>query len=133
MYANKGYNIFDSRGKIMSQIIINGHDCHINLDKILNDNNIKKFLLVCDSSFKYLKIKDYFYSLKIPFVIFDQFTSNPLYEDVCKGVTLFIQENCDAIVAIGGGSTIDVAKCIKLFCKMKPEINILIRNLLIIK
>ena len=33
---------------------------------------------------------------------------------MCKGIDLFHKEECDAILAVGGGSSIDVAKCIKL-------------------
>jgi len=51
--------------------------------------------------------------------MFDGFTPNPLYEDVCKGVDLFRSSGCDTILAVGGGSSLDVAKCIKLYCKME--------------
>ncbi len=54
-----------------------------------------------------------------------RYTPNPLYEQVCGGVNLFNKEQCELIVAIGGGSTIDVAKCIKLYCKMDSRINYL--------
>ena len=47
-------------------------------------------------------------------VVFSDFTPNPLYEQVCKGVELFKASPCDAILAVGGGSAIDVARCIKL-------------------
>ena len=57
----------------------------------------------------------------MPYVAFDQFTPNPLYEDVCKGVELFRSERCDTILAVGGGSSIDVAKCIKLYCRMSSD------------
>ena len=80
-----------------------------------------KALLVCDSSYPYLNIKERIEQLDIPMVKFSDFTSNPLYEDVCKGVDLFNSEKCDVIIAIGGGSTIDVAKCIKLFCKLSKD------------
>lgn len=50
----------------------------------------------------------------VPHVIFSDFTPNPLYEQVCKGIDLFQITKCDTIVAVGGGSAIDVAKCIKL-------------------
>ncbi|MEG1637966.1 MAG: iron-containing alcohol dehydrogenase, partial [Erysipelotrichaceae bacterium] len=103
----------------MSQLIFVQDNSLEAIIKITNDLNCKKFLLVCDSSFKYLKIKDSFNELKIPYVTFNDFTSNPLYEDVCKGINVFNNENCDLIIAIGGGSTIDVAKCIKLYCKME--------------
>lgn len=80
-----------------------------------------KVLLVCDSSFPFLNIKDDIERMDVPYVVFDQFTPNPLYEDVCKGVDLFQAAQCDTILAVGGGSSLDVAKCIKLYCKMDKD------------
>ena len=80
-----------------------------------------KVLLVCDSSFPFLNIKDEIERISVPYVKFDQFTPNPLYEDVCKGVDLFNITKCDTILAVGGGSSMDVAKCIKLYCKMQKD------------
>lgn len=85
----------------------------------------RKVLLVVDSSFPYLSIREQVESMPVSYVLFDEFTPNPLYEDVCKGVNLYRNEQCDAIVAVGGGSSIDVAKCIKLYCKMDPAVNYL--------
>lgn len=83
----------------------------------------KKIFLVRDSAYDFLKIKDFFNLF--PHVEFSEFTPNPLYEQVCEGVKLFNDNQCDLIVAVGGGSTIDVAKCIKLYCKMDNSINYL--------
>lgn len=83
----------------------------------------KRFLLVRGSTYAFLKIKDFFD--EIPHVEFSGFTPNPLYEQVCQGVEIFNREKCELIVAIGGGSAIDVAKCIKLFCGMNSGINYL--------
>lgn len=80
-----------------------------------------KVLLVCDSSFPFLSIKDDIERMEVPYVAFDQFTPNPLYEDVCKGVDLFQNAKCDTILAVGGGSSLDVAKCIKLYCQMDKD------------
>lgn len=80
-----------------------------------------KVLLVCDNSFPFLSIKDNIEQMEVPHVVFDQFTPNPLYEDVCKGVELFQKTKCDTILAVGGGSSLDVAKCIKLYCKMTKD------------
>lgn len=96
------------------QIIINGIE-HLK-DALLDSDNV---LLVCDSSFPFLNIKDSIDNLVIPYVMFCDFTQNPKYEDVCKGVELFRESKCDTILAVGGGSSIDVAKCIKLFCQME--------------
>lgn len=100
------------------QKILNGYP---NIAVALDEVASKRYMLVCDSSFQFLPIKDCFK----PAVVFNQFTSNPLYEQVCKGVELFNDNRCDAIVAVGGGSTIDVAKCIKLYCRMDPSRNYL--------
>lgn len=74
----------------------------------------KKVLLVCDSSFPFLSIKESIEGITVPYVMFSDFTPNPLYEQVCKGIDLFSASGCDSILAVGGGSAIDVAKCIKL-------------------
>lgn len=100
----------------MKQIIYNGIE---HLSGALEGS--KKVLLVVDSSFPFLNIKNEVEGITIPYVKFSDFTPNPLYEDVCKGVDLFNAEGCDTILAVGGGSSLDVAKCIKLYCKMSEE------------
>lgn len=73
-----------------------------------------KVFVVCDSSFPFLNIKNDIENMGYPHVMFSDFTPNPLYEQVCKGIDLFQITKCDCILAVGGGSAIDVAKCIKL-------------------
>ena len=101
---------------MMKQIIYNGIEY---LSEALEGS--KKILLVTDSSFPFLNIKDEVEGIEVPLVKFSDFTPNPLYEDVCKGVDLFNAEGCDTILAVGGGSSLDVAKCIKLYCKMSKD------------
>lgn len=73
-----------------------------------------KVFVVSDSSFPFLNIKVNIENMGFPHVMFSDFTPNPVYEDVCKGIDLFQITKCDSILAVGGGSAIDVAKCIKL-------------------
>ena len=75
---------------------------------------VTKVFVVCDSSFPFLNIKSDIENMGKPHVLFSDFTPNPLYEQVCKGIDLFQITKCDSILAVGGGSAIDVAKCIKL-------------------
>lgn len=51
----------------------------------------------------------------IEFVRFADFTENPCIEDVEKAVKTFAEERCDGILAVGGGSVIDMAKLVKYF------------------
>ena len=84
----------------------------------------RRAFLVCDGSWPYLNIgpavETAIAGIGSPVLKFSDFGSNPLYESVCKGVEEFNASGCDTIVAVGGGSSIDVAKCIKLFCRMTP-------------
>ena len=102
-------------------------------DRWLTEHTIHTLLLVCDGSLHFLKIKDYFAELPerlgVKAVKFDGFQPNPLYESVVEGVSVFRSEGCEAIAAVGGGSAIDVAKCIKLYCNMDPEKNYLEQNI----
>ena len=94
------------------QKIINGI---AQLPAILQEVSCKKLFLVVDSSYPFLNINDAIEALPVKErVIFSDFTPNPLYEQVCNGIELLKNSNCDTILAVGGGSAIDVAKCIKL-------------------
>lgn len=85
------------------------------LPGILQEVGCKKLFLVIDSSYPFLNIKDSIEALPVAEKVkFSDFTPNPLYEQVCKGIELLKSSNCDTILAVGGGSAIDVAKCIKL-------------------
>ena len=110
---------------IVGQRIYSGKTSYINIEKFLTEVGSKRFLLVCDTAFRFLSLQDYFSSLSVPFSIFQEFHPNPLYEEVCQGLEIFVKDQCDAIVAIGGGSAIDVAKCIKLFSGLDPSTNYL--------
>lgn len=101
----------------MQQILVG----YKSIETALKEIDSQRYMLVCDSSFPFLPIKNLFKTD----VVFDKFTPNPLYEQVCNGVEMFNAHHCDSIVAVGGGSTIDVAKCIKLYCKMNPDKNYL--------
>ncbi len=94
------------------QQIINGID---KLSGILQEVGCRKLFLVIDSSYPFLNIKDAIEALPVEEKVkFSDFTPNPLYEQVCNGIELLKQSKCDTILAVGGGSAIDVAKCIKL-------------------
>lgn len=48
-------------------------------------------------------------------VSFDAFSSNPKWPDIMDAVEAFRQGPCDLILAVGGGSCIDIAKLVSLF------------------
>ena len=112
------------------QRILTAVDGHYEiLDQYFDEIGSRKVLLVCDSSIGFLAINTYFLALAsrkgIEVVRFDDFVPNPLYESVVKGVRILHETGCDSIAAVGGGSAMDVAKCIKLYSNMDDRINYL--------
>lgn len=111
------------------QFILKASENYAELDAYFKEQQYRRIFLVCDASLPFLRLNDYFRTLQertgIDVIFFDDFQPNPLYESVANGVSLFNASDCDAIVAIGGGSAIDVAKCIKLYSNMDPSVNYL--------
>ena len=104
----------------MEQKIITNY---ADIDQWIKENGIQRLFLVCDNSIDFLKIKNYIEALqnRIRITRFDKFQPNPLYESVVDGVRLFKDSHSDSIVAIGGGSAMDVAKCIKLYSNLPGD------------
>ena len=103
----------------MEQRIITHSHNYKDLDDWIKTNGCKKLLMVCDGSIAYQEAfnnhLDEIIKTGVEIIRFQDFQSNPLYENVVNGVRLCRAKNCDSIIAVGGGSAIDVAKCIKLY------------------
>ncbi|NLB91053.1 MAG: phosphonoacetaldehyde reductase [Clostridiales bacterium] len=100
------------------------------LQNSIASHGIKRLFLVSGKSISYLPFAGKIYSLPMLTDSFDDFTPNPSYESILKGVEKFQASNCDGILAIGGGSALDVAKCIKLFSGMDPKKSYLEQSLI---
>ena len=100
----------------MEQRIITSKENYAELDQWMEGK--EKVLLVCDTSLPFLGIKKYFDNRAERFVKFDDFQPNPLYESVVNGVEVYHKGGCDSIIAVGGGSAMDIAKCIKLYSNL---------------
>ncbi len=109
----------------MEQTIITAAENYRALDEWLAAKNVKNALLVRDSSYPFLTgIREKLLAVEargIRLIPFSDFQPNPLYESVVEGVRVFREHACDAVLAIGGGSAIDVAKCIKLYSNLPGD------------
>lgn len=98
-------------------------------DDSLNDyllsRDVRSLLLVCGPSAALLPIDSYFRTLQerrnIRVVRFCEFQPNPDWNSVVAGVECFQGQSFDLIVALGGGSAMDVAKCIRLYGASTPR------------
>ena len=88
------------------------------VDHVVARNGLQKPFVVCGVP------KELFAdSFTFDHTLFTDFTPNPTYEEVCAGVAAFRKSGCDSIISIGGGSAIDVAKCIKLYAAMDDDVS----------
>ena len=109
----------------MEQTIITADNNYRLLDRWFLDNGLEKVLLVCGNSIAKQNINAYFAGLEdrlgVKVIRFTDFLPNPVYESVQKGVMRFREEGCQGIIAVGGGSSMDVAKCIKLYAHLSGD------------
>jgi len=107
------------------QTVLTASADYTELDNYLLQSCAKCIFLVCGSSLGCLRIGAYFDSLEerlnIRVIRFSDFQPNPQYESAVRGAACFRENHCDLIAAVGGGSAMDVAKCIKLFSNMDSE------------
>ena len=102
----------------MHQIVLCGDEQYEELNKWLLD---KRVLVVCGKAYPSIVNVKQIVDKHSNIVYFQHYKPNPIYESVLEGVKLFNDEHCDAVMAVGGGSAIDVAKCIRIFSSMDKE------------
>ncbi|MGB9937433.1 MAG: alcohol dehydrogenase-like regulatory protein ErcA [Methanobacterium sp.] len=66
---------------------------------VMNSGWVNELLMVLDDE-------------KIPYEVYSDVTPNPREKEVMKGSEVYKDNDCNSIVAIGGGSAMDCAKCI---------------------
>lgn len=111
----------------MAQRVIFFRGDYLELNDWFKEAAAERMLLVCGRSIKehkqlYSAIKELGQKNNTEIIEYNDFRPNPTYEDVIGGLEVYRKSNCSAIIAVGGGSAIDVAKCIKAF--ISSEVNI---------
>ncbi len=110
-------NLLELRKFVIPEIII-GVDARLLIGRYISHFNAKKPMIV---TAKDIKDWEWFHETieqirphveKLFF--FDDITPNPKDTEAMLGAELFLSLDCDLIIAIGGGSAIDCAKCISI-------------------
>lgn len=75
------------------------------------------FLVTGKKSYELCGAKDILEPIleKYAYVRFSDFSVNPKIEDITRGVQLYKDSECDFVIAVGGGSVLDVAKAVNIF------------------
>lgn len=88
------------------------------LPKIIKEAGYSKGLLVTDQGIEKVgladKLRKYFSDEGISMFSYSDVVSNPTEQNVTDGTKVYKENSCEFIVALGGGSPIDVGKTIKV-------------------
>lgn len=94
--------------------------------KLISKKNYRKPLIVTDKMLIKMNIIDgLIESLrvnKIDYVVFNGVQPNPTIGNIEDGVKFYKENNCDSIIAFGGGSSIDCAKVIAARITNKKDV-----------
>ena len=89
--------------------------------------NPKKVLLVTDPGLRQVglisRIEKLLIEEYISYTIFDDITPNPRDYEIMQGSEIYKEENCDVILAVGGGSPLDAAKGIAIVSTNHKDIT----------
>jgi alcohol dehydrogenase class IV len=76
----------------------------------------RKILLVTDENVRRAgwcgRVEESLRQAGCAYAIFDRLTPNPKDHEIMAGVDFYLRQGCDVLLAVGGGSVIDCAKCI---------------------
>lgn len=101
------------------------------LSGILSKLNSKKiFLVTGKKSYETSGSKDVLEKLIKGYEVFhfNDFTENPKLEDIEKGIKLYKNSMPDVVIAIGGGSVIDIAKSVNIIAAQNEDTDQLIKG-----
>lgn len=84
------------------------------LPRQLSAAGVHRPLVVTDRGLRQAPVFAAVYRLLEGAPVFEGVDPNPTEQNVLDGVAAYRQENCDGIVAVGGGSPLDAAKAIRL-------------------
>jgi 4-hydroxybutyrate dehydrogenase len=104
-----------------------GQDSILALAESLKKRTFRKVLLVTDSTLASLgivkQVLDLLKKSEKEFIVFDGTHPNPIEEDVEKASKCYQDNQCEAIIALGGGSPMDVAKVVKIRVTHEGELS----------
>jgi len=119
----EGYKSYQKILKVVAKnlpfpkpILFSGTDSSLELCEAMEQMGVKKVLIVTDAMLVKIglldKITKKLKALGVAHVVFDGVLPDPTYDQVEAGLVMLQENKCQAVLAVGGGSSIDAAKVI---------------------
>lgn len=111
------------------QNVYAGTDWLCFLQQVLTETQSKKPMLICGKHILLQKeLTDFISNSQYQFAVFTDFQPNPEYSSAINAAEIFQKQLCDFMLAIGGGSAIDTAKCARRFAGMDLSQDCLVQT-----
>ena len=108
-------------------VLLYGENSINELPSAIKQKSLNRLLLVTDSGLVKIglanDVRGILISAGLDIRIFDGVHPNPLEEDVTLGVATYQSGGYDGIIALGGGSALDVAKTIRFMAVHQPPLS----------
>lgn len=139
LYARSYQAVYRGISKVLpwrTPLLVAGEGCVIDSVGELKQRKITRYLLVTDAGMTdlnmYLPFLEEGASQHIEAIVYDQTIPNPTITNIEQAYALYKEQQCQAIVAFGGGSVIDCAKGVaarvaqpnKLIPDMKGQLKV---------
>ncbi|NMA68800.1 MAG: iron-containing alcohol dehydrogenase [Desulfitobacterium sp.] len=117
--------------------LLEGENSLERLPEFIKSKGIQRVLVVTDEGLKKVGLLDKLVkglnAAGLNYVVYDKTVPNPTIDNIEEGVKLYHENNCQGIIALGGGSPMDCAKGIgarmarpnKTIPKMRGELKVL--------
>lgn len=106
--------------------VLSGMQASKHVSDKLKCKKLETALVVTDEGLSGVKsVRDFLDSLKkggLEIVLYPGITANPKDYEVMEGVKIYKQSQCDVVLGIGGGSSLDAAKCISAMVRHEGDI-----------
>ena len=108
---------------LFDQIEIERENLESDFASIFERHEAETIFVVSGHVYEETGLPGIFSKLGVNVIRFGGYTPNPKYEEICEGVRLLIDSGASMIVAVGGGSCMDTAKCIKMYAALDQNMD----------
>lgn len=115
--ASRTYQFFVKIGMAFmpwrQPVLLQGEGSFENVGSFLCDKKVHKLLVVCDrQAIERHALDGFFHKADLQYFVFDGVLPNPTVQQVEEALSVYIANECDGILAFGGGSVMDCAKAV---------------------
>lgn len=109
------------RWDVEEQVILTGDEACIRIPELLAQVHARRPLVVSGRTFDGSVVQSALDEHGICYSRFSGYSPNPKLPEVLSGLARYREDGCDSIIAVGGGSAIDVAKCLTILASAGTE------------